>query len=1224
MDLLKLCQTVTRLELSPRERLLVDDQIERLHEVLRQLQDDPRPNIQVITEWLAGLMQASFAVCNSYDGRNLKAVAAWNLPTQYDRTGALEGQICFEIMEQAEGEIRFMRRLRESRYAQTDSNIRSCEIQACLAVPLTSRRGPLGSLCLFYDRDVSDPTELELALAGPAISQLIVQVQQELVRCERARTHIHDDAATSTDASRREAERTAVSPASPRAEYGVDSPPEDLQALLDASPDKLYLTDGQGRVLAANLQAAASVGLTRESLVGHALFGLHGADLASGRKVKLREAVRTGRPVIIEEERDTHGLETTIVPVVKTEGGRQRAAIIVRDRSSLAPRFDAESTAEIPIEAFLNLVDLHIWTLNSADTCVHANRARARFLGIPQEELVSRRVRDVLGPAEAETALARNELAFQRLKTEREDEEATDSLGQVRILSVSRTPIPEPTGTIRRVVCTALDVTEERNRERTFKHNAALHRQLFESAGIIQLLLDASTGDIIDANTAASTFYQWTPSELLHMNYRDLSANPRERSVQGLAQAVDEHGEPAHAVHRDSFGQSHEVQLYTSPVEVSGRELVHVILFDVTQRKLMESSLRESEEKYRTVVESIAEGYYEADLAGKLVFANSRAVEILGRPGMEPGGIHLRKVLDQAGAENASELLDRVLESGESGRIVDCTLFRPDGTRGTVTISASLARDDSGRPLGFRGIISDTTAQRQTEETVRRQALVFDTVDEGVMVTDSDGHVMDWNPGATRIFGITGHDMLGRSAAGLFSPPDGDEEFMSRIIEAASTKDRWVGEVPLRAADKVQGVCEAAVVPLRDEQARAMAVVWVLRDITERKRLEDMVLQNVRLAAVGELAGGLAHRFNNMLQILMGAAHLANTNLDLGSLGEVKTNLRQILDHCREGGETVKSLQDFARVGTDTSVSTGAVFDLSRVVGQAIKMSQPWWKTHPEKNSIDITLESSLMQGCYVFGKEHELCGSVVNLIKNAAEALSDGGRIVVRGYRAGDDVYVEVEDDGIGIPPENRTRIFEPFFTTKTSKGSGLGLSSIYGIVKQHEGDIRVESEPGQGTTMRLRIPLAASPDLDEETGISPQENFRCRILVIDDFELVVTQLQDGLRKRGQSVLTALSGSEGLQLYAENPVDVIVSDLGMPDMNGWEVGKAVKEMCAKSGGVKTPFILLTGWRGQLDEEGKIAESGVDRVVEKPISVDDLLAIIIDLVSQSSHLPRKA
>ena len=316
------------------------------------------------------------------------------------------------------------------------------------------------------------------------------------------------------------------------------------------------------------------------------------------------------------------------------------------------------------------------------------------------------------------------------------------------------------------------------------------------------------------------------------------------------------------------------------------------------------------------------------------------------------------------------------------------------------------------------------------------------------------------------------------------------------------------------------------------------------------------------------------------------------------------------------GAETVRRLQSFAGIRDHSQVSERGVFDLSGIVRQAVEMSKTWWKTIPEKQGRKVSLDIHLQDGCLVQCEKNELFEVVVNLIKNATEALTQDGTIDVETQVEGDRVILKVRDTGVGVSEQDLKRLFNPFFTTKADAGAGLGLASSRKIIEVCGGNILAGSAEGKGTTFTIVLPLVKEEPQPPRTEKTPAIVQPLTVLAIDDEEAILDLLKNALTRRNYEVLTALSGEMGLDIFKENPVDIVICDLGMPGMTGWEVGKEIRAIREERGIKKTFFMLLTGWGGQKTEVAKIAESGVDVIIEKPLNIKNLLEAVREVVEK--------
>jgi CheY-like chemotaxis protein len=345
--------------------------------------------------------------------------------------------------------------------------------------------------------------------------------------------------------------------------------------------------------------------------------------------------------------------------------------------------------------------------------------------------------------------------------------------------------------------------------------------------------------------------------------------------------------------------------------------------------------------------------------------------------------------------------------------------------------------------------------------------------------------------------------------------------------------------------------------------------------------------------------------------------------LDLESerYSAVRDALKQVLESSRSAVDTVKRLQSFSGVQDDARGGEIGVYDLSGLVEEAVEMCEAWWKTAPETQGIQVSLIKRLSDECLIKGERTLLFEVIVNLLKNAAEAVmqANGGDIEIRTMVQEEWVVLQVADSGIGMSEQNVERLFNPFFTTKAEFGAGLGMASTRKIVEEHGGRILVESHEGKGSTFTVTFPhVAQTPQNAEHLSPKPPEQ-TLTVLAVDDEEAIVKLVKASFSREGHKVLVATSAEEALQLFDVEGVSVVICDLGMPGMNGWQLGKAIKQVCDQMGVPKTPFIILTGWSDQTSEAGKIRESGVDAVVRKPLNMDRLLEVAREVASKASR-----
>lgn len=509
--------------------------------------------------------------------------------------------------------------------------------------------------------------------------------------------------------------------------------------------------------------------------------------------------------------------------------------------------------------------------------------------------------------------------------------------------------------------------------------------------------------------------------------------------------------------------------------------------------------------------------------------------------------------------------------------------------------------------------LRDEVRQRQAaEENIRRSEekyrLLVENAPVGIVYVNRQGNVLEANQSLHEILGSP--SVAATKTVNVLTAPAMQEAGISDLFRTAMEEDRMVeSEGTYRSVWGKQSFYGIVINPTRLPDGTVNGCQAIVQDISDRKNAERITLESQRANALAELGGLVAHNFNNVLQVIIGGAQLALTNLELGNLDDIKNTLQQVLQSAFGGAEIVKRLQYLVRLHPEKELENKVV-DLSLTVHRAIEMSRLWWQTTPEKFGVKIVLDRHLGQNCYVRGSSNELFEVAVNLIRNAAEALPDGGRIEVQTALSDREVVLRVRDNGTGIAADHLSRVFDPFWSTKHVPGSGMGLASSRLIVEHYQGRIEIDSAVGKGTTVTVAMPRASAPSVEPEGEAAEELGPKLKILLVDDMEPVLRMLQEALELNGHQVFPALSGKKAVELFRQRPIDAVVCDLGMPEMNGWDVGKAIRLYCEEKGVPRPPFILITGWGGQPQDAERMGDSGVDAMIEKPVEMKKLLAQI--------------
>ena len=485
---------------------------------------------------------------------------------------------------------------------------------------------------------------------------------------------------------------------------------------------------------------------------------------------------------------------------------------------------------------------------------------------------------------------------------------------------------------------------------------------------------------------------------------------------------------------------------------------------------------------------------------------------------------------------------------------------------------------------------------RQSEE--RYRAVVKQSNDGIFLVDIDDGQILDSNPAVQRQLGYSADELLHLTLYDIDA--HNRESVDENIEEILANHEHYLGS---RRYNRKNGTMVDVEVSVHLISYGGREVMCALvRDITDRRLLENEMVRLERMRALGEMAQGIAHNFNNILAVVLGYSELARDRVKDPICA---ADMDEVISSALRGEELVQRLTQAVRQEEDTDLEP---VNLNSVIPQVLEATRPRWKDETEAKGQSIEVVTKLSDTPPIRGSDSGIHDILINLLFNAVDALPDGGTITIETRHVSSYVVCTITDTGVGMDEETRGRVFEPFFTTKMDVGTGLGLATVYGTVNRWGGEIRVESARGRGTTFVLRLPVWTEPQVVEQAQAHVRRLVRrANVLVVEDDEAICGMLTKMLSDE-HLVEHSLDGREALERFASGAYDVVLIDLGMPDLSGDQVALTVKEK-----NPKVSTVLITGW---VLEDSDPRLKAFDFTLEKPVRA----AVLRDIVAQAVEL----
>jgi len=622
-----------------------------------------------------------------------------------------------------------------------------------------------------------------------------------------------------------------------------------------------------------------------------------------------------------------------------------------------------------------------------------------------------------------------------------------------------------------------------------------------------------------------------------------------------------------------------------------------------------------SEANFRAIIESAPEAIYMFDVHTRLILdCNPYTTEWLGYTRQELIGMGVEEIIGPM-SEGVDENIRKALEYGYV-RIQERQFRTKSGTLVDSEVTGTVA-EIQGKKC-FVALVRDITERKKIEALLRYKEL-FQNVIDPVFICHSQGTFLEVNDVACERLQYSHKELLQLSFRDIVRPSQYDVlTRMGKKIRSGETV-QFELDTLTRSDELIPFEFHSRLI----EFQRKPAILSVARDLSARKRMEETLIRTERLSAVGEMAAGVAHNFNNLLQMMLGAGEAALAKLGTGEIRKSRDVLLTLIDACHRGADIVRRIKDFTLAKTD-DIDQAKVFDLGDLVSEAVQLTKPFWANPADLHKYSLNFVKPL--GALVKGNPSELYEVLVNVIKNALEAMPDGGVMGIAPTTRNGKIHLSISDTGIGIPEENLQRLFQPFFTTKGLKSSGLGLSSSYGIIKKHHGEMTVQSTPGQGTTFTIILPRANAMSRMESCPLPEQLDMpvdKIKFLIIDDEKNILKMMELYFEDSAINLTTVNTAEKGLQAIHKERYDVVLCDFSMDGMNGLQFCKAAKEYIHEAGQSKMTCLLYTGLNQKLEPD-ELERCGVDGVVRKPVPCAELQRIIQEAVAGSCRLESEA
>jgi PAS domain S-box-containing protein len=987
-----------------------------------------------------------------------------------------------------------------------------------------------------------------------------------------------------------------------------------LRAIFDGAGDAMLLADDGGRYLAANVAACELFQRPSAEIVGHTISELaipaHETDAAL---VALRKSSHTGAHFPLERPDGSRRLlDYSAVPNVAP--GLHLS--VLRDVTDRIAADDAVRRSEALFRAVIEKSS-EIISLPAADgTTRYLTPSAWKILGWDPNEVGSKTVREQVIPEDRERIASElDRLVRTGGRDLSMDLRVRHRDGSIRWFESTGTNLLDDPD-VRAIVGNYRDITARKIADEAIRTSRDLLEKAQEMAHVGSWTSGIGEDDELQWTRECGRIFDVKEGTVITLGQIMTRVHPddRERVMRARREAAEAHAplDIEHRIVRDD-GKLCWVRARTTAERRDGVPRMIATVQDITDRKSADAALRESEERYRRIVENTSEGIWVYNDEGLTTFMNARMAEMLGYTIEETLGQPVFAFMDES-ARAAAEARMARRRSGVGERS-DFHFRRRDGTDLWASVKANPLFDAEGRFEAALALLTDVSLERRADEARAHLAAIVESAGDAIIGATPEGMITSWNKAAEGLYGWSASEAIGRPTTILILPenlatvaPVWERLRRGELIRHFETTH------VRRDGSTVEVVFTAS--PIFDADHRVIGSARIVTDLTERRRAaatleqtEAQLRQAQKMEAVGVLAGGVAHDFNNVLAVILSFASLVLDDLKPGD--PVRADIQEIARAGERATELTRQLLAFSRkqvlqpqvLDLEQSV-LGMEKMLRRLLGEAIELAR--------------LSHASLGRVLVDPGQFEQV---VMNLAVNARDAMPRGGKLSIElvnteldadyarlhhGVVPGRYVMLAVTDTGVGMDGPTRERIFEPFFTTKgVGRGTGLGLSTVFGIVKQSHGHIWVYSEPGQGTTFKVYFPRVEQEvegvwlDTLEPETLRGSET----VLLVEDEEQVRVTSRTILQRSGYNVLDALSGGDALLICEQFPakIHLLLTDVVMPRMSGRQVAERLQPLRPEM-----KVLYVSGYTEDSIVHHGVLDAGI-AFLQKPITPKALL-----------------